>query len=314
MGWWRGFTLRLQIDPCPPPPSPPPARPRREDVHPHRQERGRGAARGTGGTGGGVGRAAGRDRPACGWLALPRIKQVKHPVLTQRWGLRLPAPRCNPVPRSGCSGGGMGGQAGRIGSGSACTVAQAALPVPDLTADGACGVGDGGVDQAREMVVVRGGDEGRADMEARAKARDANGQLMFDSNGDGKLTAADAAWNEFRVWQDADQDGVTDAGELKTLDPMGFTEIGLTYDDGSSYAETDDDVIIQSVALQGVASYLRDYWRTESASMQLDGKRQIDPTVQRVITFSYVGIAEICRASASVVRTQQASAYGEWNA
>jgi hypothetical protein len=157
---------------------------------------------------------------------------------------------------SGCSGGGLGGQAGRIGSGSPCTVAQHVLPVPDLTADGVRSVGDGGVDQAREMVVVQGGDAGGAGVEARAKARDANGQLMFDSNGDGKQTAADAAWNEFRVWQDADQDGVTDAGELKTLDLMGFTQIGLTYDDGSSYAETDDDVIIQSVALQGVASVL----------------------------------------------------------
>jgi hypothetical protein len=165
----------------------------------------------------------------------------------------------------------MGGQAGRIGYGSTCMVAQAALPVLDLTADGACGVGDGGVDQAREMVVVRGGDAGRADMEARAKARDANGQLMFDSNGDGKLTAADAAWNEFRVWQDADQDGVTDAGELKTLDPMGFTEIGLTHDDGSSYAETDDDVIIQSVALQGASGSVSDRWKADMPDRRSGG-------------------------------------------
>ena len=77
---------------------------------------------------------------------------------------------------------------------------------------------------------------------------------MFDTNGDGKLTAADAAWGEFRVWQDADQDGVTDAGELKTLDQMGFTQIGLTYDDGSSYAQTDDDVIIEAAALFGAAA------------------------------------------------------------
>ncbi len=67
----------------------------------------------------------------------------------------------------------MGGQAGRIGSGSACTAAQAALPVPDLTGVVASGTGDGGVDQAREMVVVRGGDAGRADSAAVAKALDA---------------------------------------------------------------------------------------------------------------------------------------------
>jgi uncharacterized membrane protein YgcG len=119
--------------------------------------------------------------------------------------------------------------------------AQDALLVLDLNADGSRGAGDGKIDQAKEVVLSLWGDAGMTDMEALAKARDANGQLMFDTNGDGKLTAADAAWSEFRVWQDADQDGVTDAGELKTLDQMGFTEIGLTYDDGAGCKETNGD-------------------------------------------------------------------------
>ena len=126
-----------------------------------------------------------------------------------------------------------------------------------LNADGSRGAGDGKIDQAKEVVLSLWGDAGMTDMEALAKARDANGQLMFDTNGDGKLTAADAAWGEFRVWQDADQDGVTDAGELKTLDQMGFTQIGRTCDDGSSYAQTSDDVIIKGAVLHRAASYLR---------------------------------------------------------
>ena len=135
----------------------------------------------------------------------------------------------------------------------------------DLTADGARGTGGGGVDQAKELVLSLWGDAGMTDMEALAKARDASGKLIFDTNGDGKLTAADTAWREFRVWQDADQDGVTDAGELKTLDQMGFTRIGLTYDDGSSFAETDDDVIIQGAALLGASGYVRNGWPRLSA-------------------------------------------------
>ncbi|MCA3510992.1 MAG: hypothetical protein IOC72_10060, partial [Rhodobacter sp.] len=135
--------------------------------------------------------------------------------------------------------------------------AQDALLVLDLNADGSRGAGDGKIDQAKEVVLSLWGDAGMTDMEALAKARDASGTLIFDSNGDGTLTAADAAWHEFRVWQDADQDGVTDAVELKTLDEMGFTQIGLTYDDGSSYGETSDDVIIQGAALHGAASYIR---------------------------------------------------------
>ena len=119
--------------------------------------------------------------------------------------------------------------------------AQDALLVLDLNADGTRGAGDGKIDQAKEVVLSLWGDAGMTDMEALAKARDANGQLIFDTNGDGALTAADAAWREFRVWQDADQDGVTDAGELKTLDEMGFTRIGLTYDDGPGFRETDGD-------------------------------------------------------------------------
>ncbi len=80
--------------------------------------------------------------------------------------------------------------------------------------------------------MVRGGDAGRADMEALAKARDVGGRLIFDSNGDCKLTAA---WREFRVWQDADQDGVTDARELNAVDEMGFTETWLPYESYQVY-------------------------------------------------------------------------------
>ena len=121
-------------------------------------------------------------------------------------------------------------------------------------ADGSRGAGDGKINQAKEVVLSLWGDAGMTDMEAVAKARDASGNLAFDTNGDGKLTAADASWGEFRVWQDAAQDGVTEAGEVKTLDQMGITEIGLTYDDGSSYAQTDDDVIIEAAALFGAAA------------------------------------------------------------
>lgn len=47
----------------------------------------------------------------------------------------------------------------------------------------------------------------------------------LDSNSDGKITAADAAFGDLRVWVDADGDGVTDAGELKTLAELNITEI-----------------------------------------------------------------------------------------
>ena len=50
---------------------------------------------------------------------------------------------------------------------------------------------------------------------------------QHDSNADGKITVADAIWADLQVWQDRDRDGVTDAGELKSLDQLGIVEIGL---------------------------------------------------------------------------------------
>jgi hypothetical protein len=68
--------------------------------------------------------------------------------------------------RSWCLGGDMGDQACRIGCGSTFAAAQDALPGLDLNADGSRGAGDGRIDQAREIVVVRGGDAGRAGISA----------------------------------------------------------------------------------------------------------------------------------------------------
>ena len=111
----------------------------------------------------------------------------------------------------------MGDQAGRIGCGSTFAAAQDALLVLDLNADGSRGAGDGGIDQAKEVVLLLWGDAGMSDMEAVAKARDASGNLAFGNNCDGKLTAIDTAWGEFHFWQDADQDDISDARDLNAM-------------------------------------------------------------------------------------------------
>jgi len=50
---------------------------------------------------------------------------------------------------------------------------------------------------------------------------------QYDSNGDGQLTAADAHFADLRVWVDANHDGKTDAGELKTLADLGIASLDL---------------------------------------------------------------------------------------
>ncbi len=48
-----------------------------------------------------------------------------------------------------------------------------------------------------------------------------------DSNQDGVITVEDAVWGDLRVWQDKDEDGVVDAGELQSLDDLGIVELSL---------------------------------------------------------------------------------------
>ena len=57
--------------------------------------------------------------------------------------------------------------------------------------------------------------------------RTAQRQAAFDSNGDGKLTATDTRWADFRVWQDKNGDGVSDVGELRTLAEAGIASFDL---------------------------------------------------------------------------------------
>lgn len=58
---------------------------------------------------------------------------------------------------------------------------------------------------------------------------DLEGLRAYDDNGDGWLDANDAAFGRFQVWQDHDFDGVSQAGELKSLEEAGVLRIGLTH-------------------------------------------------------------------------------------
>lgn len=61
------------------------------------------------------------------------------------------------------------------------------------------------------------------------KATDGYAALRdLDGNADGVLDTTDAPFAALRVWRDLDQDGVSDAGELQSLDAGGVTQINLT--------------------------------------------------------------------------------------
>lgn len=81
--------------------------------------------------------------------------------------------------------------------------------------------GDGKIDKPGEISFAQYKNGAQSDLE---------GLAAFDTNGDGRFTAADDAWARFGVWQDSNQNGITDAGEFKSLDAMGITAIELTSD------------------------------------------------------------------------------------
>lgn len=51
----------------------------------------------------------------------------------------------------------------------------------------------------------------------------------FDSNGDGVVNAADARFGELRIWQDANGNHQTDAGELMTLAQAGVVGLNVSF-------------------------------------------------------------------------------------
>lgn len=55
----------------------------------------------------------------------------------------------------------------------------------------------------------------------------------FDSNGDGRIDASDAAYADLLVWRDGNADGISEAGELSTLKDAGIAAISVVSRDAS---------------------------------------------------------------------------------
>jgi len=61
-------------------------------------------------------------------------------------------------------------------------------------------------------------------------------QLVFDENQDGRLNSADSAWAKMGLWQDVNQNGLTDEGEFLSLADVGYCGNSvIAWRRGSSY-------------------------------------------------------------------------------
>ncbi|WP_179958211.1 calcium-binding protein [Chitinimonas arctica] len=89
--------------------------------------------------------------------------------------------------------------------------------------------GNGTIDDGRELFGDATPLNGNGSMDTQGGIA-ANGFAALakeDSNNDGKIDAADARWGRLRMWQDANQDGISQANELKTLAALNITAVNL---------------------------------------------------------------------------------------
>lgn len=79
-----------------------------------------------------------------------------------------------------------------------------------------------------------------------AAMNDLEALAVLDNNGDRKLDGTDARFRELRVWVDANGNGRTDAGELKTLDQLGIAEISLVGEARDGQVRPGRNVVLQT--------------------------------------------------------------------
>lgn len=82
--------------------------------------------------------------------------------------------------------------------------------------------GNGSIDSGRELFGV---DTVKSNGQLATQGFDALADL--DSNADGQITSADAAWSQLQVWRDLNQDGISQSNELSTLAGLSITRIGV---------------------------------------------------------------------------------------
>jgi Ca2+-binding RTX toxin-like protein len=95
---------------------------------------------------------------------------------------------------------------------------------------------DNQITQSKEIAFAKWtAAEGDTDLEGLA--------ATFDSNHDGVLDARDQRFGDFKVWKDANSNGVVDAGEMQTLAQAGIKSFNLKVKDGTNISLDDGSVV-----------------------------------------------------------------------
>ena len=161
--------------------------------------------------------------------------------------------------------------------------------------------GDGIVNDGSEIVF---GGNGLTDLQALA--------ANYDSNRDGQLTSADDNFALFGVWQDANSNGVTDAGEFRSLSDAGIVKIGLV-SDGVSYSAAGGDVSVagQSTYTKAdgstgiVADAAFATGAAQSAASRSTEQLRTTNTTSSIIAASLVGLAAEANPASAISSDMQ---------
>ncbi|MGB0696638.1 MAG: beta strand repeat-containing protein [Rhodospirillaceae bacterium] len=109
---------------------------------------------------------------------------------------------------------------------------------------------NGRIDSLMEVISPAFNPDGRNDA---ALAQSIEVLALYDDDANGLIDAADAIFASLSIWQDANSNGVTDDGELLSLESIGLTEIGLPTQEEKAAQTPETDTNGNVVELQGTA-------------------------------------------------------------
>jgi hypothetical protein len=104
----------------------------------------------------------------------------------------------------------------------------------------------------------------------------------IDSNHDGKIDSLDAQFNNLRIWQDANSNGITDAGELLTLTQAGIKSLNVNYNNTASNNNGNTDQQQgQFTKTDGTTGQMNDIWFAQDTARTVDQTQK--PTISNDI-------------------------------
>jgi hypothetical protein len=153
--------------------------------------------------------------------------------------------------------------------------------------------GNGVIDDASEMFGTFTG-SGFADL------------AQYDDNHDGVIDASDAIWSQLLVWQDLNQDGVSQADELFTLDDEGIASISLE-------STATDGQTVEGATLRAFSSFTRTDGSVSTVYEAVFATDQTDTVYrgesglaswQQNITLDMKGFGRVTNLSAAIANDQ----------